>query len=171
MTAPQTLAGKPRPPCASLPREPNNPAAGATRTNLALSLSRQHEMPAPILLPALFRALRAERALFAQAHRVHAVGGDAQRDQELLHRLRARFAEPQVVLRRPALVAVPLDVHPDLRIAAQKLGCLGQRVARVGANVRLVVIKEGVSHVSAELFFEAGSGFWGGGGGGGRAPP
>src|ERR1700736_5831466 len=90
------------------------------------------EMPAPILLPAAFVALRAEWLFFAEADRGQAVGGDAQGDEILLHGSGVAVSECQVVFRRAALVAVPFDGHAKLRIVAQEVRGLGKCFAGIG---------------------------------------
>ena len=66
-------------------------------------------MRAAVLRPRALRRARIERKLLAVAHRAHAVGRDAERDQIVVRRQRAPLAERQVVFGRAALVAVALD--------------------------------------------------------------
>ena len=51
--------------------------------------------------------------------------------------------------------------------ALQCGGILRQRVARVGANIALVVVEEGILHVALEALLDGRLGSGGGGGGGG----
>src|SRR5206468_2595733 len=70
--------------------------------------------------------LAAERQLLAVADRGKPIGGDAERDEVVLHRLRAARAERKVVLDRAALVAVALDLGARARVVLQPLGVRGE---------------------------------------------
>src|SRR5271156_3206388 len=107
-------------------------------------------MSAPILLPARFIVLGAEWPLFAPAHRIHAVGWDAERNKIVLGSLGSAFTEADVVFRGAALVAVAFDGDADLRIRAQKLRSLCEIVAGVATNVGFVEVKISVLHVLLE---------------------
>src|SRR5271156_2476893 len=64
-----------------------------------LSLLRADEVRTPILLPARFVRLRAERLFLAITHGGQAIGGNSELHQEIACRLRAPLAEAQVVFR------------------------------------------------------------------------
>src|SRR5262245_1816780 len=59
-------------------------------------LRREDEHAAAVLLPTLLCVFRAHRRLFALAHRRHAIGGDAEAYEIVLHRARAALAEREV---------------------------------------------------------------------------
>src|ERR1700694_2748313 len=106
------------------------------------------EMPAPILLPAAFVALRAERLFLAETDRSQAVGGDAQGNEILFNGAGPAIAQRQVVFRGAALVAMPFDGHPKLRIVAKEVRGLGERFAGVGADIGFIEIEVGVPNFS-----------------------
>src|SRR5271170_7693517 len=89
-------------------------------------LLRRHEVRAAILLPTFFGVLGAEGPFLAPADGVHAIGADAQRDQIILRRLRAPFAQTDVVFSGTALVAMAFDGHAHLRVGAEKLRIPGE---------------------------------------------
>src|SRR6476469_6267219 len=60
-------------------------------------LLRVHEMPAPVLLPARFIRLGAERLFLPVADGLNPVGADSRADQCVLHRAGTIVAERQVV--------------------------------------------------------------------------
>src|SRR5690606_2213600 len=70
----------------------------ASRANGERLLRRDDEVAAPVARPAALRLLGALRRLLALADHDEAVGGDAEADEILLHRVGASFAERQVVL-------------------------------------------------------------------------
>src|SRR5690348_13541852 len=107
-------------------------------------------MSPPVLLPARFVVLRAERMLLAPAHCLDAIAGNSQRNEILLRRIRAPLPQSEVVLFRAALVAVPLERYADLRIGTQELRILLQRRSGITANLRLVVIEVRVLDVLIE---------------------
>src|SRR5690242_19607178 len=97
-------------------------------------------MSPPVLLPARFVVLGAERMLLAPAHCLDAIAGNSERNEILLRRIRAPLPQSEVVLFRAALVAVAFERHADLRIRTQALCILLQRRSRVPANLRFVVL-------------------------------
>src|SRR5580698_7475637 len=121
----------------------------------ASCLLRRHEVPAAILLPALFGVLGAEGPFFAPADGVHAVRADPQRNQIILRCLRAPFTQADVVFGGTPLVAMAFDGYAHLRIGTQKFRRLGESVARVRAYIGLVEIKVSVLHVLLEKFAHA----------------
>src|SRR5580704_10656274 len=121
----------------------------------ASCLLRRHEVPAAILLPALFAVLGAEGPLFAPADGVHAIRADAQRNQIILRCLRAPFTQADIIFGGTALVAMAFDGYAHLRVGTQKFRRLGEGVARVRANIGLVKIKVSVLHVLLEKFAHA----------------
>src|ERR1700683_430924 len=118
-------------------------------------LMPRHEMRTAILLPARFIVLGAEWPLFAPAHGIHAVGGNAERNKVILGSLGAAFTEANVVLRRAALIAMALDGHANLRIRAQEFCGFCQVSAGVATNIGFFEIKVGVLHVLLEQFTQA----------------
>src|SRR5579884_4459606 len=90
-------------------------------------LLRHHEVAAAVRLPALLVVLGAEGLFLAIADGVQAVGGNPQRNEVLLYRIRAAVAKREVVLGRAALVAVAFNRHLHLRIVAQEVGGLAER--------------------------------------------
>src|SRR5712692_1533155 len=109
-------------------------------------------MAAAVLLPASFVAFRAERFFLAVADRLDAAGTDGSGCERILHRRGALVAESQVVLRRPALVAVSLNRDIDVGMLVQEHYVGLNRALLVGANVRLVIIEVNVLHALGEQF-------------------
>src|ERR1700722_13067863 len=109
-----------------------------------------YEMRSPVLLPARFIMLAAERPLFAPTDRVHSRRGNAERDQIILGSLGAAFTEADVVFRGTTLIAMAFDGYANLRVRPQKLGRLGQIIACIGANIGLVKVEESVLHILLE---------------------
>src|SRR5580658_7234239 len=130
-----------------LPRPPPHDR----KTYISRLLCR-YEVRAAILLPTFFGVLGAERTFLAPADGVHAIGTDAQRNQIILGRLRAPFAQADIVFGGTPLIAMAFDGDADLRIGTQEFGGLGESVARIGANVGLIEIKVSVFHVLLEKF-------------------
>src|SRR5579863_6731148 len=62
------------------PRHLRTPPVGTAR----LALFGHYEMRSAVLLPARLVVVHAERTLFAVADGLHAIGGDAQRNQKVL---------------------------------------------------------------------------------------
>lgn len=91
--------------------------------------------------------LAAERTLFAPTDRVHSRRGNAERDQVVLGGLGAAFTEADVVFGGTTFIAMAFDGYANLRIRPQELRGLGQIIARIGANVGLVKVEEGVLHI------------------------
>src|SRR6266851_1345506 len=127
-------------------------AAPLRRSTRCCRLLGADEVAAAVLLPAGFVVLVAEGLFLAETDRGQPVGGNAQRNEVLLHGAGAAIAERQVVFRGAALVAVAFNGHAKLRIVAQKLGGLGERLASVGANVGLVEVEIGIAHFISEDF-------------------
>src|ERR1700735_1836643 len=94
---------------------PERPAIRLVVRPYSFSLLRAHEVRTPILLPAGFIRLRAERLLFTIAHSGQAIGGNSELHQEIACGLCTPLAETEIVFRRAALVAMALDAHLDLR--------------------------------------------------------
>src|SRR5216684_5655646 len=86
-------------------------ATGHRRGRLLPRLARHREVVAPIAGPAVLRRLLAERYFLSVGHGLEAVRGHAERHEVVVGGLGAPLAEREVVLDRPALVAVPLDGH------------------------------------------------------------
>jgi hypothetical protein len=74
-------------------------------------------MCSPIRGPALFGLLGADGALFAVAHGLEPIGGDALAHEEVDRGFCTPFTEDQVVLIRAALVAVPFDQDEIVRVS------------------------------------------------------
>src|SRR5579864_153996 len=104
-------------------------------------LLRIHEMTAPVLLPARFIGLGAERFLLAVADRLDAVRCNSRRHERILHRTGTVVAERKIVLGRTALVAVSLDRKGDVGMLLQEGHIRLDRRLLIGANVGLVVIE------------------------------
>src|SRR5262249_38328744 len=132
------------------PVETSAAANISTMHQPTLLLSRQHQMPAPILLPALLVRLGAERLLLAEAGRRQTIGRDASRNQRLLRSLGTAVAECHVVLGRSALVAVPFDQHSPIWMLIQELRVLSQRRSIPRTNLVAVVIEVRVADVLIE---------------------
>src|SRR5882672_9614712 len=109
-------------------------------------------MPAPVLLPARFVALRAERLFFAVADRLDATGVYASRHQSTLHRAGALVAQCDVVFRGTALVAMSFDSKAHIRMSVQELHVGLERTLLITADVRLVVIEINILNILAEQF-------------------
>src|ERR1700685_4452258 len=97
------------------------------------------EMRSPVLGPAGFIALSAERLFLAVADGPDTVCRNAQRDQGLLGGIRAVVAQCQVVFSRAALVAVPLDGELDVGMLLQKARVGLQGVLRLLSDIVAVV--------------------------------
>src|SRR5262249_41717954 len=63
---------------------------------------------------------------------------NSERHEHILGRLSAAFAEREIVFARAALVAVALDRHCNVWIAAEPFGLSGQDLTRFRADVRTV---------------------------------
>src|SRR5262249_28748579 len=95
----------------------------------ARSIYRRHR--AAVLRVCVLAGAGHRRALLAVADRRQARGRDAERHQHILRRLGAALAERQIVFPRAALVAMTLDRHADIRVAAQPLGLALQDLLRL----------------------------------------
>src|SRR6202789_438425 len=131
-----------------LPRPPPH-----DRKTYISRLLRRYEVRAAVLLPTFFGVLGAEGTFLAPADGVHAIGTDAQRNQIILGRLRAPFAQADIVFGGTALIAMAFYGDAHLRIGTQEFGGLGESVARIGANVGLFELKESVLPVLLESLF------------------
>src|SRR5438477_10753805 len=100
-----------------------------------LELFLQHEMTAPVLLPALLVGFGAEWLLLAITDGIDAAVVDAALSQSLFDSGRAFIAERQIVFRGAALVAVAFDRKSQVGMLLQKLRCLRQRSLRIRAQV------------------------------------
>src|SRR5215470_1680909 len=120
------------------------PVAGNRRAPRGLLVLDQ-EVRAPVLGPARLAALLAERVLFAVADDRNPIGLDAERGQIAHRGLRAPLAQRQVVLGRPALVAVALDQEqaPGVGLEPGRVGIEDLRVGR--ADVVLVELEVDVA--------------------------
>src|SRR5205814_307806 len=87
-----------------------------------LLLLLHQERGATILRPAALVVLRARGPLLAIAHERDAAGLDALADEIVHRRFCATIAETEVVLVRPALIAVSFDEHQLLGVRFQPLG-------------------------------------------------
>src|SRR3989454_12813016 len=97
-------------------------------------------MPSPVLLPAGFVRLAAERFFFAVADGLDVVGGDATLNQGVAHRIGAGVAVGQVVFSRAALVTVSLDTKVDVLMLAEEFNDSLQRCFLIRTDVVLIVI-------------------------------
>src|SRR3954468_22164056 len=80
---------------------------------------RNHELDAPVLVPAFFRAIVRNWNVFAVTLGIQAVAGDALLDQVVADALGALLAELQVEVVVADRVGVALDLDLDLRIVLQ----------------------------------------------------
>jgi len=103
---------------------------------------------APVTLPTGLVLLRALRALFAVAHNRDPLDGDTQLLDVVLGRFGAAIAQSQVVFRAAAFVAMTLDhdgcVREVVEDCLERAGVPGKNIAGAGADIRLVIIEEGV---------------------------
>ena len=97
-------------------------------------LSSECEMANPVLLPALFVVLRAERLFFAETDCLDAVGGDALLHEHLLYRFGPTCSEGQVVFFRAPVIAMPFDEHANIRMLRKEGGVLLRAVLNAGAG-------------------------------------
>src|SRR5579859_983378 len=111
------------------------------------TLLTQNKMRTPIQVPAFFVVLGANRAFLAPTGRLHAVRGNAERDQEILRCLRAPLAQAKIVFRGAALVAIAFDRNASLRVGAEEFRVLGQYLASLAAEIRFIRVEVGVFDV------------------------
>src|ERR1051325_8614292 len=90
------------------------------RADSRVSVARENEVPAAVLLPAALARLGAEWLFFAKAAHVNAVRRNACCNQCILHCVGTFVAERQVVLRGTALVRVALDGDAPRRFLRQR---------------------------------------------------
>src|SRR5579872_4828995 len=102
-------------------------------------------MIAAVLRPAGLALRRAERRLLAEAPHRQSGLGDAEAFEILTDLHRTTIAEREVVLRRSAFIAMPLDADARLRPLLQPLRVSLQHHAALIANRVLVVIEEHVA--------------------------
>src|SRR5215469_15078672 len=125
--------------------------------SLRYLLARREMRPA-VLLPAGFVLLGTLRAFLAVADGLETVTRNAKADQEILSGAGAAVAQPEVVLGRTALIAVAF--HHDRSAgeigqdALERSRVARQCVARVGADVALVIVEISVLHVAQEPLFQ-----------------
>src|SRR5271167_419080 len=117
-------------------------------------------MAPAIALPAGLVGFGAERLLLAVADRLNVAGADAALGQGALHGTRSTVTQSQVVLGRPALVAVSLDREADVGMLLEESDIGLQRTSLVSANIRFVVIEVDVLHVLREQLLVGRSGRW-----------
>lgn len=87
-------------------------------------LVRESEVIDPILLPALFVVVIAERLFFAVADRLKAIGWNTLLEKSLLNGFGAARSESEVVFDRTAVIAVPLNEDVDARMLLEESGIL-----------------------------------------------
>src|SRR5258706_1943155 len=83
-----------------------------------------------------------ERELLAVADRAQAIGGDAQRHEIGARRDRAALAQCQIVLGRPALIAVTFDRYGPAWVLLQKRRVLVQRLLAGAVQFTAVELEE-----------------------------
>ena len=83
----------------------------------------EHKVVDPILLPALFVVLGAERLFLAVADGLDALCGDPMLQERLLHRFRATGSEGNVVFLGSAVVTVSFDENLNARMLREE-GCV-----------------------------------------------
>src|SRR6185312_12520534 len=90
-------------------------------SSLATASVRFHpEVVAPVLRPAAFLVLAAERLLLAVADGADPVGADPQLHQFSLHRIGTVVAQRQVVFLGSAVVAVAFNHDRKVRVLVEK---------------------------------------------------
>src|SRR5690348_18219598 len=97
-------------------------------------LLSQNKMRAPVHLPALFRMLGADRTFLAPTGCFHPVGGDAERDQEVLGCFRTALAESKIIFGRAAFVAIAFNRDAHLRVGPKEFRILGEDAASLAAE-------------------------------------
>ena len=80
----------------------------------------KYEMVNPVLLPALFVVLGAERSFFTVADRLDVLCGDPLLHERSFHRLRAAGSKGDVIFLGSAVVAMPFDQNLDARMLGRK---------------------------------------------------
>src|SRR3989441_271606 len=101
------------------------------------------ELIVAVLRPGLLVVARVERPLFAVGHRLEATAVDAVAHEVLLGGRRAPVAEGEVVLVRAALVAVPGDADPEVRVRLEDGHLLIEDRDVFRPDVRLVEVEMG----------------------------
>lgn len=113
-----------------------------------------------ITAPARLCRFRALRRFFAIADHFQALYRQAKLPENFERPPRALVAQPDVVLRRATLVAMPFDDHLDLRESGehreQQVCVLAQRRQGVRPHVRAIVIEERVVQLAIQLMDDSG---------------
>src|SRR5262245_6876542 len=109
---------------------------------IAYSLRGDDEMRPAVLRERHLRMARIERELFAIAHRAQALRADPERHQIRTRVDRAPFAQCQIVLGGPALVAMALDRDGPGAVALQYDRVLVEDLLRRSRQLVAVVLEE-----------------------------
>src|SRR5208282_4969784 len=109
-----------------------------------------YEVVNPVLLPALFVILGAERLFFAETDGLDALCGDPALHERLPHRFRAAGAEGDVVFLRSAVVTMALDENLDTRMLREEGAIILDSWRLAGADSGFVVVEEHIFDVLAE---------------------
>src|SRR5580693_10160166 len=112
-------------------------------------------MATAVLLPTGLVGFSTERLLLAVADRLDVACADPTLRQCALHRACSAVAQCQVVLGRPALIAVSLDHEVDLGMLREERDIRLQRTLLVSANIRFVVLEVNILHILREQLFLA----------------
>src|SRR5690242_8373721 len=111
------------------------------------------QVPAPVLLPALFVFFGAERFFLAVADGLDAVSADTSLHQGVAHGTGAIVAEGKVVLGGTAAVAVSLNGEANVGMLLEEINVALQGRLLVAPHVVLVVVEEDVFHALGKHFF------------------
>src|SRR5208283_2031651 len=115
-------------------------------------------MRAAVLLPAGLVGFRTLRPFLPVADGFQPVSGQPQRHQELLGGAGAAIAQPDVVFGRTALVAMAF--HRDHSVGEigqngfQSGRVAAKRIARIAADIALVVVEVGVLSLRADALLD-----------------
>src|SRR5208282_17689 len=110
------------------------------------------EVVNPVLLPALFVLVHAERFFFAETDGLDALCGDPALHQRSLHRFRPAGSEGDVVFLRSAVVTMALDESLDARMLREEGFVILDGWCLAGADGGFVVVEEHIFDVLAEQF-------------------
>src|SRR5256886_4684533 len=113
----------------------------ALRTAQVITAARDFELIAPVLRPRRFVVAVDERLFFTPRLRLDAAGVDPVRHEVLLRGLGPTVAEGEVVLVRPALVAVTADPDAEIGIRLENGDFLIENPHVIGAERGLVVVE------------------------------
>jgi hypothetical protein len=105
-----------------------------------------NEFDAPVLGPAVFSVLAADRLIFAFGPHRHPVAGNASVGHIAHHGAGALLAQGQVVFLRTAIVAVPLNYDFEIGRLLQAVDVFVEGLTGIRSKVVFVKIKVSVAH-------------------------